>query len=300
MEDIRVYHICVSCKNGLMFRSRQDYIRFINNMAILAHKYRIRILAYAVMSNHYHIGVMADDAGRFLKSLRTGYSNYFRQKYKSGLPKVSCKVQETFGNLHIVTVLSYILRNPVHHGIVGHPFAYPYSSASCYFAYPDMLYSMGNAPALMRSGTVVPDGYGSDGEGMFNPRLIVDVRMTENLFVSSGRFMYFMSRYSGPKWEHEQTEDRASVEPVTLVSVEGEEADTDMFLKYERGHGRLLVPDQILCEWVEKETAERFGKESFAMLDWKERQALSDTMRYRWKVSEEQAVRCLYCEEVRV
>lgn len=300
MEDIRVCHICISCRKGLMFRSRQDYIRFINNMAILAHKYRIRILAYAVMSNHYHIGVMADDTARFIKSLRIGYSNYFRLKYKTGLPKVSCKVQETFGNLHIVTVLSYILRNPVHHGIVGHPFAYPYSSASCYFAYLDTLYSVGNSPALKRAGTVIPDGYTSDGEGMITPGLIVDVRMTENLFVSSGRFMYFMSRYSGPKWEREQIEDNALAKPVTLVSVEGEEADTETFFKYERGHGRLLVPDQVICEWVDKETAKRFGKESFAMLDWKERQALSDTMRSRWKVSEEQAARCLYYEDVRV
>ena len=56
MKNTCVYHLCVSCKKGMMFRSRQDYIRFINNMALLAYKYHIRILAFAVMSNHYHIG----------------------------------------------------------------------------------------------------------------------------------------------------------------------------------------------------------------------------------------------------
>lgn len=58
MKNTCVYHLCVSCKKGLMFRSRQDYIRFINNMALLAYKYHIRILAFTVMSNHYHIGIM--------------------------------------------------------------------------------------------------------------------------------------------------------------------------------------------------------------------------------------------------
>ena len=53
MKNTCVYHLCVSCKKGLMFRGRQDYIRFINNMALLAYKYHIRILAFAVMSNHY-------------------------------------------------------------------------------------------------------------------------------------------------------------------------------------------------------------------------------------------------------
>ena len=63
MEKIKIHHLCVSCNEGLFFRSRQDYIRFINNMAILANKYKIRILAFSVMSNHFHVGVMTDGYG---------------------------------------------------------------------------------------------------------------------------------------------------------------------------------------------------------------------------------------------
>ena len=51
MKNTCVYHLCVSCKKGLMFRGRQDYIRFINNMALLAYKYHIRILAFASVSS---------------------------------------------------------------------------------------------------------------------------------------------------------------------------------------------------------------------------------------------------------
>lgn len=133
MKNTCVYHLCVSCKKGLMFRGRQDYIRFINNMALLAYKYHIRILAFAVMSNHYHIGIMTDDFEKFFKSLKVSYSNYYYHKYGASLPRTSSFVQEAIGNLHIVTLIAYVLRNPVHHGIVGHPFAYPYSSAGCCF-----------------------------------------------------------------------------------------------------------------------------------------------------------------------
>ena len=37
MKNTCVYHLCVSCKKGLMFRSRQDYIRFINNNTTYAY-----------------------------------------------------------------------------------------------------------------------------------------------------------------------------------------------------------------------------------------------------------------------
>lgn len=112
-------------------------------------------------------------------------------------------VQEAVGNLHIVTLIAYILRNPVHHGIVGHPFAYPYSSAGCYFSYNGSLYSIGHAPVIKRVTTTAPNEYksNSDREGMIDPITFVDFRMTETLFTSSGRLMYFLSRYSGPKWE---------------------------------------------------------------------------------------------------
>ena len=98
MKNTCVYHLCVSCKKGLMFRGRRDYIRFINNMALLAYKYHIRILAFAVMSNHYHIVIMADDFEQFFRSLKVSYSNYYFHKYGVSLPRMSCFVQEAVGN----------------------------------------------------------------------------------------------------------------------------------------------------------------------------------------------------------
>ena len=238
MKNTCVYHLCVSCKKGLMFRGRRDYIRFINNMALLAYKYHIRILAFAVMSNHYHIGIMTDDFEKFFKSLKVSYSNYYYHKYGASLPRTSSFVQEAIGNLHIVTLIAYVLRNPVHHGIVGHPFAYPYSSAGCCFSYNGTLYSIGHAPVIKRVTTTAPNEYSSnsDREGMIDPMTFVDFRMTETLFTSSGRLMYFLSRYSGPKWEQEQRKEDSSVKPITLQSVECQGIDIEACMKNEKGH----------------------------------------------------------------
>lgn len=296
MKNICVYHLCVSCKKGLMFRSRQDYIRFINNMALLAYKYHIRILAFAVMSNHYHIGIMADDFEQFFRSLKVSYSNYYFHKYGVSLPRTSCFVQEAVGNLHIVTLIAYILRNPVHHGIVGHPFAYPYSSAGCYFSYNGSLYSIGHAPVIKRVTTTAPNEYksNSDREGMIDPITFVDFRMTETLFTSSGRLMYFLSRYSGPKWEQEQSKEDSSVKPITLQSVERHGTDIEACMKNEKGHSSLLIPDQLLCEWIDGKAVPHYGLTNFAQLDWEQRTEIAKALRSRWKVSEEQAERCLY------
>ena len=295
MENIRIYHLCLSCKKGLMFRSRQDYIRFINNMALLAHKYKVRILAFAVMSNHYHICIMTDDFRQFFRSLKISYSNYYRHKYGVSLPKASGFKQEATGNLHIVTLLAYVLRNPVHHGLVGHPFAYPYSSAGCYFSYNGTLYSIGHAPVIKRITTVVPDEFNSDREGMIDPMAFVDYRMVETLFTSSGRFMYFMSRYSGPKWEKEQKNENASAKPITIRTVEGKGIDLGNCMQHEKGHGKLLVPDQLLCEWIDGNVVPRYSCTNFAQLDQRQREKTAGALRSRWKVSEEQAERCLYC-----
>ena len=301
MKNTCVYHLCVSCKKGLMFRGRQDYIRFINNsfinnMALLAYKYHIRILAFAVMSNHYHIGIMTDDFEQFFRSLKVSYSNYYFSKYGVSLPRTSGFVQETIGNLHIVTLIAYILRNPVHHGIVGHPFAYPYSSAGCYFSYNGSLYSIGHAPIIKRVTTTAPNEYksNSDREGMIDPMTFVDFRMTETLFTSSGRLMYFLSRYSGPKWEQEQSKEDSSIKPITLQSVERQGTDIEACMKNEKGHSSLLIPDQMLCEWIDVKAVPHYGLTSFAQLDWEQRTEIAKALRSRWKVSEEQAERCLY------
>ena len=65
-------------------------------------------------------------------------------------------------------------------------------------------------------------------------------------------------------------------------------------MKNEKGHSSLLIPDQLLCEWLDGKAVPRYGLTSFAQLDWGQRTEIAKALRSRWKVSEEQAERCLY------
>ena len=295
MEKIKIYHLCISCNEGLLFRSRHDYIRFVNNMALLANKYKIRILAYSVMSNHFHIGVMTGGYDKFLQSLKRSYSNYYRCRYGTRIPENKYMVTSASGNVHILTMLSYILRNPVHHGLAGHPFGYPYSSARCYFAYDFQLYSIGRAPTLKRTKTIMPEHFFSDREGMIDPHFFVDEAMVENLFGTSGKFMYFMSRHSGPKWEFEQQEEAEA--PVTLETIEGSDIDLNVCLQNERGHAKLLIPDQLLCEYIDGIVVSKAGKYSYVELSDSERINIAYELKEKWHVKDAQISRVLYREE---
>ena len=149
---------------------------------------------------------------------------------------------------------------------------------------------------IKRVTTTAPNEYSSnsDREGMIDPMTFVDFRMTETLFTSSGRLMYFLSRYSGPKWEQEQRKEDSSVKPITLQSVECQGIDIEACMKNEKGHSSLLIPDQLLCEWIDGKAVPHYGLTSFAQLDWEQRTEIAKALRSRWKVSEEQAERCLY------
>ena len=81
---------------------------------------------------------------------------------------------------------------------------------------------------------------------------------------------------------------------MTLSTVEGSDTDWDSGLKYERGHGRLLVPDQLLCEWVDSEVVPGLGCCSFTQLGGGQATEVQRMLRSQWKITQEQAERCLF------
>jgi REP element-mobilizing transposase RayT len=99
---------------------------------------KIRLLAYCVMDNHYHL-VLENGSGRmsdFLRLLNGQYGmNYrkreggigyvFQNRYKSTLIE---------NDSYLVQSILYLLRNPARAGIVQLPEDYIWSSAKHYFS----------------------------------------------------------------------------------------------------------------------------------------------------------------------
>lgn len=123
-----------------MFRNPHDVGVMINLLALNSWKYNISILADCEMSTHVHLIVMADsgNVSDFIKTLRFQYACYFNSKYgrtrHNRLGEKNFFQLDVLGVNHIQSALSYVLRNPVHHGVTQTPFAYPFSSANDMFS----------------------------------------------------------------------------------------------------------------------------------------------------------------------
>lgn len=134
-----VKHICFTSHGEVMFRNSQDVGVLINLLALNSWKYDIAILADCEMSTHVHLVVMADSANvsGFVKNLRCQYTGYFSSRYgrarHNRLGEKNFFCLDVFGISHIQSALSYVLRNPVHHGVTSTPFAYPFSSVNDLF-----------------------------------------------------------------------------------------------------------------------------------------------------------------------
>lgn len=127
-----------------MFRDSQDVGMMLNFIALASWQYDIDVLADAEMSTHVHLIVIAGDAvvGRslasdFISSVRKRYTSYFNAKYHrhKGIRfgEKGFFISEISGNCHMQTAMSYVLRNPWHHGVSGTAFAYPFSAANDIF-----------------------------------------------------------------------------------------------------------------------------------------------------------------------
>lgn len=163
-------HCCFTSHDEVMFRDTDDVNYFINCLATTSWAYGIEIFADVEMSNHIHLLVMATDkkgnklsAGAygktveknglsktgkiqynstnqlsmFISALRKKMTRHFYEKYdrkKSGrLGERSYFSLRVSGNCHMISACSYVLRNPMHHGVSVTPFAYPYSSVNDLF-----------------------------------------------------------------------------------------------------------------------------------------------------------------------
>ena len=113
------YHICLSSKSEVLFRSNEDYYRAFNSYALALLKTNSTSLADAFMSNHFHAVVQTDNIVSVGRAFRLAYTMYFNKKYnRTGqLGNPYFFYLEIDGLYHHLAALSYVMRNPLHHGV---------------------------------------------------------------------------------------------------------------------------------------------------------------------------------------
>ncbi len=117
-----------------LFLDRFDYIAFVKLLAGMKAGYEIRLLAYCLMPNHFHLAVQADATGAVsdaLQWVQTSYVSRFRVRYGStghifqGRFK-SFPIQKSE---YLLAVMRYIERNPVRARLVKSASDWRWSSA---------------------------------------------------------------------------------------------------------------------------------------------------------------------------
>jgi putative transposase len=131
-----VYHVCNrGSRKGVLLETYEDYAAFCALLVEARRKYGVRIIAYCLLSNHFHflLWPVSDNLPRFMKWLTGTQARRFHLArgtvgcgavYQSRY--VSRMVQE---DRKFVGALKYVEGNARRHEIVERAEAWPWSSA---------------------------------------------------------------------------------------------------------------------------------------------------------------------------
>lgn len=129
-----------------IFRSREDYLRFLEKLAEFRQRFDWIIYSYCLLPDHYHLQIKArnDRLSDIIQALQTSHGVYFNKRYRHfGAVFInrfkSILVQK---DTYFLQLSKYIHLNPVKAGLAKKPLDYPYSSYSEYFNQPNHEYQI--------------------------------------------------------------------------------------------------------------------------------------------------------------
>jgi putative transposase len=125
LADDSIYHVINRGNGGqVVFQKDKDYEAFVNLMKEAKIRYAVKIFAYCLMPNHFHIVVMphqSEDLSKWMQWLLTSHVRRFHKHYGTsghiwqGRYK-SFLIQK---DSHLLTVLKYVESNPLRAGLVN-------------------------------------------------------------------------------------------------------------------------------------------------------------------------------------
>jgi REP element-mobilizing transposase RayT len=200
------YHLSTKpLENGLIFECDDERKVAINLIALLAKETNVDLLAFAIMSNHFHFIIKGElvDGIEFFRRLKKRLSNYFARRGRSGVmdmvdvdpdtPAISSLTQ--FRN-----EIAYVIRNPYVARTDVNLFAYPWCSGYLYFNPLLECLCSKNVNELSykekrditRATDPVLDSKFRIRNGMIVPESFVNFKLVERLFPSARKFLWWV------------------------------------------------------------------------------------------------------------
>lgn len=132
-----IYHICVRGNNKQdIFLDNEDREEYLKRVRNYEERYKMRIYAYCLMTNHVHLLIYDNDQdiSKFMQGLSLSYVIYFNKKYG----RTGHLFQDRFtsvimkNDMQLIYVSRYIHLNPVRANMVHRASEYRWSSYSAY------------------------------------------------------------------------------------------------------------------------------------------------------------------------
>lgn len=200
------YHVSShGLESNDIFKSTEDFISGMNDVAIAILGFDIKILCFCLMSNHFHFVLYGtlEECQKFSDTYK--HRCAMRMRYSSGevngLKDVNVQIDKVDGQEYLENVIAYVLRNPLAAGIMVIPLYYRWSSASCYFIGNTKIrgerlneMSLRKRISIVKSRTPMPSHYMVDESGIIMPSCYVDVKAVENIFRHPSRLMMLLAK----------------------------------------------------------------------------------------------------------
>lgn len=257
----KLYHLCRSSHKEVMYRNEADLIMGFNSLALAVLETDSRLIAEGFISTHNHKAVQTDDHYVLMRKERYTYTRYFNAKYhrRGSLGEKNYFYTEIEGLHHTRTLLTYVLRQGLHHGLASTPFGYPHCSANTLFRKelgkdftPNLILDEDRYLYLPEH-RVIPLKYRMDQNGLLLREDVVDHAYAEEIYITPRNYLYHMNRLTDDTLVTEQQTENDS-RPVTLDLLETgvPEYDFKKALVYEQGKvNKSLMTDLELCHIID-------------------------------------------------
>lgn len=200
------YHVCSDGNyTSVLFLDPEDFRAAMNRIAVCSLRFRVIILAFVLMDNHFHFIIQAaseDEAYRFSQEFKRLTGLYQTEKYHQPrtLRKLPVKVLPIMDEEALKTQICYVLKNPTK-ARIGMFYDYPWSTGALYFrkaagtlnpSFCVSSFTKDSIRTVCRTRFALPADW-RVRDGILIPENYVPVAMVEQLFRTTRSFMYYLS-----------------------------------------------------------------------------------------------------------
>lgn len=193
-------------ENDVIFRSTDDYVVGMNYVPVALHDKDISLLAFTLMSNHFHFIVWSTEqhAVDLINAYKNLISRYIYSKYRTRelLRKVSTGISAINGGEEgLKEKIAYVLNNPAEAGINCFALSYEWGSGKCYFT--GMNHHPSNVPLgshtardqrrILRTHVKLPQDYQITPAGYIDPTSYIDWKSVEQLYHKATSMQYHLN-----------------------------------------------------------------------------------------------------------